>query len=109
MATGRKPPGGGDDLARLVAENLAATRRMEQAFVALGKRVKDGNDIQGDIVELMRELLETQRRQAHLIHTQTRLLIDQARLLHAVLKALGHPSGNEYPALVGVTVSPVGG
>lgn len=108
MVAGRKPPGSGDDLARLVAENLAATRRMEQAFVALGKRVKDGNDIQSTIIELMRSLLETQRRQAHLIHTQTRLLVDQARLLHAVLNALGQHSGNEYPALVGVTVTPVG-
>lgn len=109
MAGGRKPPEHGDDLARLVTENLAVTRRMEQAFVALGKRVKEGNDIQGSLVELMREMLEAQRHTSHLLHQQTRVLVDQTHLLSAVLKALGHHHGNAYPALVGVTVQPVGG
>jgi hypothetical protein len=111
MVAGRKPPTGDEQhLLRLVEQNLAATSRMEKAFVAMGKRVHEGNEIQGQMIELMRELLDGQRRQSRLLHHQSLLLGAEAALLRAILAELGHAlPGHPYPRPVGVTVKPVCG
>jgi hypothetical protein len=105
MSSARNSPEA-DELLKLMREMGGAAVRMEKSFVAMGKRVHEGNETLTRLREMIGELLEAQRHTAHVLQHQTGVLVGQTELLCELVKEVAHlRPGNLYPRVTGISVT----